>query len=394
MKQLKNQSKCALGRVMRGHVPSLGRSVLLPGHSEQDKERSLYRQGESGRSMVEMLGVLAIIGVLSVGGIAGYTTAMNKHRANELLQQASLRAVVVSIQIQRGAEAPILGEFTGNTVGGAKFTGLANWNKNTDKRFSLTLENVPAEICTQMKASVGSNSIIRGISQNCTTITYNNDLSPTAVASDYKTEESCTNAGKEWCSTNTCADSCGNECMNTCQDGATCVNGYCECAEGIWQSNDNSGNGSCIEITQGDCKTNADCTKGEYCKIEGKWENSCAVPTKGTRTTLDNGTEATYKGKTFLYSSSDMTWWGASNWCLAHGKSLALLSDLGITKSGYCSGSNCTGADWDGLTTTFGDRYFWMNDRLVPCKSVQVNLRLRDVNAGIGRNSRIRALCK
>ena len=27
---------------------------------------------ESGRSMVEMLGVLAIIGVLSIGGIAGY----------------------------------------------------------------------------------------------------------------------------------------------------------------------------------------------------------------------------------------------------------------------------------------------------------------------------------
>ena len=32
-------------------------------------------KNESGRSMVEMLGVLAIIGVLSVGGIAGYTTA-------------------------------------------------------------------------------------------------------------------------------------------------------------------------------------------------------------------------------------------------------------------------------------------------------------------------------
>ena len=29
-----------------------------------------------GRSMIEMLGVLAIIGVLSVGGIAGYSKAM------------------------------------------------------------------------------------------------------------------------------------------------------------------------------------------------------------------------------------------------------------------------------------------------------------------------------
>ncbi len=39
---------------------------------------------ESGRSMVEMLGVLAIIGVLSVGGVAGYKTAMQSHIANEI----------------------------------------------------------------------------------------------------------------------------------------------------------------------------------------------------------------------------------------------------------------------------------------------------------------------
>ncbi len=32
----------------------------------------------TGRSMVEMLGVLAIIGVLSVGAIAGYSKAMIK----------------------------------------------------------------------------------------------------------------------------------------------------------------------------------------------------------------------------------------------------------------------------------------------------------------------------
>ena len=48
---------------------------------------------ESGRSMVEMLGVLAIIGVLSIGGIAGYTMAMNHYRANEGLAAANLAIV-------------------------------------------------------------------------------------------------------------------------------------------------------------------------------------------------------------------------------------------------------------------------------------------------------------
>ena len=51
---------------------------------------------ESGRSMVEMLGVLAIIGVLSIGGIAGYTLAMNRYRANEILNAAALVAIAAT----------------------------------------------------------------------------------------------------------------------------------------------------------------------------------------------------------------------------------------------------------------------------------------------------------
>ena len=45
---------------------------------------------QSGRSMVEMLGVLAIIGVLSVGGIAGYSMAMKRHALNEIMAKTNL----------------------------------------------------------------------------------------------------------------------------------------------------------------------------------------------------------------------------------------------------------------------------------------------------------------
>lgn len=38
---------------------------------------------ELGRSMVEMLGVLAIVGVLSVGAISGYSKAMMKYKLNK-----------------------------------------------------------------------------------------------------------------------------------------------------------------------------------------------------------------------------------------------------------------------------------------------------------------------
>ena len=39
----------------------------------------------AGRSMIEMLGVLAIIAVLTVGGIAGYSKAMKKYQANKVV---------------------------------------------------------------------------------------------------------------------------------------------------------------------------------------------------------------------------------------------------------------------------------------------------------------------
>ena len=53
------------------------------------------KKSESGRSMVEMLGVLAIIGVLSVGGIAGYSLSMRRHRANQVVDILSKFAVTV-----------------------------------------------------------------------------------------------------------------------------------------------------------------------------------------------------------------------------------------------------------------------------------------------------------
>lgn len=42
---------------------------------------------EFGRSMIEMLGVLAIVGILSVGAIAGYSKAMFKYRLQKTVDE-------------------------------------------------------------------------------------------------------------------------------------------------------------------------------------------------------------------------------------------------------------------------------------------------------------------
>lgn len=44
---------------------------------------------ENGRSMVEMLGVLAIIGVLSAAALAGYSKAMFRHKMNQTIDEAT-----------------------------------------------------------------------------------------------------------------------------------------------------------------------------------------------------------------------------------------------------------------------------------------------------------------
>ena len=69
-----------------------------------------FKKSQSGRSMVEMLGVLAIIGVLSVGGIAGYSLSMRRHRANGVVDLVSKYALITYNQCQQKI---VNGEITG-----------------------------------------------------------------------------------------------------------------------------------------------------------------------------------------------------------------------------------------------------------------------------------------
>ena len=69
-------------------------------------------KNQSGRSMVEMLGVLAIIGVLSVGGIAGYKMAMDQILENKILNLIS--TFRMSIEIEEGIQdSPYFQELDG-----------------------------------------------------------------------------------------------------------------------------------------------------------------------------------------------------------------------------------------------------------------------------------------
>ena len=76
---------------------------------------------ENGRTMGEMLSTLSIMGLLSLGGLHAFSSIMDRFRANDLLEEASVRAMRVSEQIKKGRKTLSLGKFLHNETSGGTF---------------------------------------------------------------------------------------------------------------------------------------------------------------------------------------------------------------------------------------------------------------------------------
>ncbi len=127
---------------------------------------------QSGRSMIEMLGVLAIIGVLSVGGIVGYSKAMMKFKINKTIDQISQMAqntrTLYARQRNYGnisgkivykanlAPREMFEDGSGsygmtNAFGGNVTIYSSGKNSSGDnKAFMITLYDVPEEACIEL----------------------------------------------------------------------------------------------------------------------------------------------------------------------------------------------------------------------------------------------------
>lgn len=115
-------------------------------------------KNEYGRSMIEMLGVLAIIGVLSIGGLAGYTMAMNRHRANTVLDYATKCGVIA--QTQGDGSTAILEE--NGDCNTAAFMG-ANSKPGVDKLTSIKAKRDANGATTVKVTFTGTNGVTQAI---------------------------------------------------------------------------------------------------------------------------------------------------------------------------------------------------------------------------------------
>ena len=119
----------------------------------------MIKTNENGRSMIEMLGVLAIIGVLSVGGITAFGTMFNRYKINETQIQANAIAAKISAYGSESASYDGLtnvaaikmgavpskavadadkGELTNLYRGSITISGAPLFNKSTDTTLLVT----------------------------------------------------------------------------------------------------------------------------------------------------------------------------------------------------------------------------------------------------------------
>ena len=134
------------------------------------------RVNEQGRSMIEMLGVLAIVGVLSVGGIAGYSKAMAKFKTNKVIDQintistnvrtlyssqrnygglnncTAIRMALIPSEMYAASNKSASGsgvEVT-NAFGGNLYIHSVNQGTGTDNAYIIAIDALPKTACVSI----------------------------------------------------------------------------------------------------------------------------------------------------------------------------------------------------------------------------------------------------
>lgn len=189
----------------------------------------------SGRSMLEMLGVLAIIGVLSITALIGFTYALNKYRANTVIEDVMLAASSVKTsdlfeQMQPGSllslpELNMVKTRIGYPISAYKY----------DKDlFFVSVEEVTRPVCIQ---------ILKSPNPSDTYIDVNGETSKGRQEKDF-----CLSGGnrldfyfdmyasKEWCGKELCkptyvCDQDSQSCQ--CPENTHEESGVCVCDDGL-----------------------------------------------------------------------------------------------------------------------------------------------------------------
>lgn len=143
-------------------------------------------KNEAGRSMMEMMGVLSIIGILSAGGLAGINKLFAQHKVNKSVEQISVMSAKLSqIGAQTGsyegldvASAIKFGAVPSSAIDSLEENKLANpfggnikiepanliSGESDNQGYTITYDGLPEDACmsliTQKWGSRGGASLV------------------------------------------------------------------------------------------------------------------------------------------------------------------------------------------------------------------------------------------
>ena len=296
---------------------------------------------ETGRSMVEMLGTLAIIGVLSIGGIAGYSYGMDKYRTNEVINETMLRAIDLISQASQGRSELSLSEWE-KEKSTYEF-GTPIYTEDDLIKLDVGTKNnpIPQRVCEQIFEGMKNQALyidINGEEMEVNPVCGDNNIMTFYFEGGGATMDVCDPAcaDDEYCDNGWCFK--GDEPISTYDWRCDLDNECCSDFYGPYPNHGKSctlpdgASGMCY---YGECKKSG-CTYTEN-KCEGK-NQYCASPNTSGSEAFPNGSTGTcvaadfkryeIDGTAYYVSNYFLSWWDATAACKALNKKLLSSDEL------------------------------------------------------------------
>ena len=341
------------------------------------KDTGIHKKGrskndsESGKSMVEMLGVLALMGLLAILGAKGYNMAMERAMANEIINDVNKRSLLHSQQAGSALDVSEMPD---------KIRDIypVSAEKLGVQFFTLKVSQVETPVCRRI-ADLGYTVPIQ-VTANGTKITsdnttpcenqagivemaftFNRTLTPCPGCLDQITpclnNSSCQEGYLCQAGQCICQSPCGTS--GCCLSGQVCSNN--KCVQPGCVSDEDCENGSCLGGQCG-CQSFRDCSPNRYCVLSEGW-NGGGIGRCSSSSDV-SGSEGGY-----IWSAKKMFWYTADDFCKSHGMELVDTSgwDCDTTAwSAICSNTNLPdgiGTHWYWTKHIYESRTFWAMQR-------------------------------
>lgn len=368
---------------------------------------------EFGYSMVEVLGTLAIIGVLSIGGFAGYSYAIDKYKANKTMNDIVLIGVDIITQLSQNRATPTLSEWETKTTAGYDFTVVPNPENET--QYGIQITGVPSSICKMVGDGLKQTVAVYVGNEDYNSNTENDPCDESnsntmefyfntgAVETDgCKTDADC--GENKYCDLGLCFNGVRPEMTARVFDKACTSDAECNTGWSGSCSSCNRNLGYCVEkydmhnkactLSDG---TIGKCGAGECLPIGCTYSTNkcgdkeyCASPNNSCETAFQTGESGscvafnarfsplTIDGITYYVSNSPLSWWDADAGCKSVGKKLLNVSDLVTGWSGTSGTVHTKTALSEKIRSeAFGGegyRYIWTSDDYTSCEAFYVYL--------------------